>query len=226
MPARGVELSGLAAFYQQIKHRPRLTLSVLLGCALFLLLPANWRAETRALIAWDFAASLYISLFFRLAHSSSPEIIQDRAKAQDDGAVLTLILSLLAAIMCFVAIAFELAGAKSAEGNNKLYHLMLVAGTIPIAWTFIHTMFALHYAHEYYDEDLDGDNGLEFPGNAAPNYWDFIYFSFIIGTSGQTADVSVTSQSLRKLATIHCVLAFFFNITMLGLTINVASSLL
>jgi uncharacterized membrane protein len=87
-------------------------------------------------------------------------------------------------------------------------------------------MFALHYAHDFYMTDQHGTHGgLEFPGEPAPDYADFLYFACIIGTSAQTADVSFTSRKMRRNGIVHCVLAFFFNTTLLALTINIASGL-
>ena len=129
-------------------------------------------------------------------------------------------------VACFIAIATELSVIKTLSGADKLYHAIFVGLTIPMAWLFIHAMFALHYAHEYFDAEDSKGSGLIFPGDAPHSYWDFLYFSFILGTSAQTADVSISCPSLRKLALAHCILSFFFNITTLGLTINVASSLL
>ena len=213
-------------FVQQLRYRPRLLISIGLGVAIYLALPTSLRVPTRALIGWDIATVCYLVMFFRLAMRSAPDKIRERAKLQDDGAVMTLIFSTAAASMCFVAIAFELAGLKDAAPGDKAYHLILVACTLPTAWMFIHSMFALHYAHEYYDA-LDGKgHGLEFPGHTRPTYWDFMYFSYIIGTSGQTADVGISGASMRRIATAHCVFAFFFNLGMLGLSVNVASSLL
>lgn len=88
-------------------------------------------------------------------------------------------------------------------------------------------MFALHYAHDYYlAEDGGMPSGLDFPGGHAPDYGDFLYLACVIGTSGQTADVSFTSRAMRRIGTVHCVLAFVFNTTILALTINIASGLL
>ncbi len=220
--------------YQFFRHfylRPRLLFSILAGLLFYYLLPHGWRTETRALMGWNLGTLIYLVLFIYLAEISNVEKIKKRAALQDDGAALALILSSFAAIMCFVAIAFELANLKEVTGSNRAYHLALVIITIPLNWAFIHSIFAIHYAHEFYDaidgEGADGvESGLDFPGDAPPTYWDFIYFSYIIGTSGQTADVAITCPSIRKIATIHCVFSFFFNLTTLGLSINVASSLL
>ena len=99
----------------------------------------------------------------------------------------------------------------------------LAAATIMLSWTFIHTIFALHYAHEFYDADING--GLAFPGGAAePDYWDFVYFSFVIGMTSQVSDVGVTNQQLRRLVAAHGVVSFVFNATLLALTVNIAAS--
>ena len=214
------------AYLKSFYLRPHLLFSVLAGILFYALLPYDWRVETRALMGWNLGIIIYLGLFFYLAKTWNVEKIKKRAAAQDDGAILALILSSFAAIMCFVAIAFELANLKGITGANRNFHLALVALTIPLNWAFIHSIFAVHYAHEFYDAPDAGGQGLDFPGHSPPTYWDFIYFSYIIGTSGQTADVAITCPSIRKIATLHCVFAFFFNITTLGLCINVASSLL
>lgn len=220
------EKSRLKTFVHAIKARPRLLVSVLIGIAVFYFAPRSWRPETSGLVAWDIAVFIYLAMVFRLAQNSGPERIRLRARLQDDGALTTLTFSCFAAAACFVAIASELSAVKGMTGQNKLFHATLVGSTIPMAWLFIHSMFALHYAHEYYAADDPKGRGLIFPGGQPLSYWDFFYFSFIIGTSGQTADVAVSGPSLRKITLVHCVLSFFFNITMLGLTINVASTLL
>jgi len=212
--------------YHAICARPRLVSTTFLGAAIFFATPIHWRLETRGIVAWDVAVFVYLALVCRIAQQSSAEKIRLRAAQQDDGALVTLVLSTLAALACFVAIALELSAVKSMVGQNRVYHALLVATTIPLAWSFIHSMFALHYAHEYYDAPDSRGRGLIFPNEGDRSYWDFLYFAFIIGTSGQTADVIISCDSIRKLALVHCVLAFFFNIAVLGLTVNVASSLL
>jgi len=217
--------SRLKMFVHAFIVRPRLLGSALIGVAFFFCAPPAWRLETRGLLAWDLAVFIYLVLVVRLAQTSGPERIRQHAQLQDNGAVTTLAFSCVAAAACYVAVAFELSAMKGMSGQNKVLHALLVGATIPMAWLFIHSMFAIHYAHDYYDAEDSKGQGLIFPGDQPLSYWDFLYFSFIIGTSGQTADVAISCPSLRKTTLVHCVLSFFFNITMLGLTINVASSL-
>ncbi len=121
----------------------------------------------------------------------------------------------------------ELANAK-AQNDTSNARIIITGITVVLSWMFMQIMFALHYAHEYYNSSLKtNDGGLEFPGdNPEPDYWDFVYFSFIIGTAAQTADINITSKVFRRLVTLHCVIVFFFNITILALTVNVGASLL
>ena len=91
----------------------------------------------------------------------------------------------------------------------------------------MHTIFSFHYAHEYYDERSDGIiGGLKFPGDTKPDYWDFLYFSLVIGMTSQVSDVAVTSKVIRRMVAIHGVLSFFFNVTVLALTVNIVSNLI
>ena len=76
-------------------------------------------------------------------------------------------------------------------------YVALAIGTVVLSWTFIHTIFALHYAHEFYGAGAH-KNGLRFPGDGQPDYWDFIYFSFVIGMTFQVSDVAVTHKSVRR----------------------------
>ena len=152
--------------------------------------------------------------------------MQGRARAQDDGQIVILVIVIFAAVASLSAIIAELAVAKDLKGTLRYAHVALAVITILSSWTFTHMMFAMHYAHDYYiaiSEKQAG--GLLFPSEDNPEYGDFLYFSFIIGTSGQTADVSFSSKPMRRIGLIHCVLAFLFNTTVLALTINIAASL-
>jgi uncharacterized membrane protein len=89
-----------------------------------------------------------------------------------------------------------------------------------------HVCIAL-YSRIYNKRAKIKDVGLEFPDeNLETDYWDFIYFSFIIGTAAQTADINITSKTFRRLVTLHCVIVFFFNMTILALTVKIGASLL
>ena len=143
----------------------------------------------------------------------------------DDGKYVVLTLVVLSAIMCLGAIVAVLAVAKGMHGSEKIYYISLAAVSVLTSWAFTHVMFALHYAHDFYSAEIRHEAvGLVFPGTPHPDYIDFLYLACVIGTSGQTADVSFTSQPMRRTGLLHCVLAFFFNTTLLALTVNIGAS--
>jgi uncharacterized membrane protein len=86
--------------------------------------------------------------------------------------------------------------------------------------------FAYRYAHEYYaDTDAGPEGGLNFPGEDAPDYLDFIYFSFVLGMTFQVSDVNITGRKMRRLATLQGLIGYMFNTVVLALTINIAAGI-
>ena len=180
-----------------------------------------------------------LALFHRYRrHHDRPRISADPSggaqKSTDEGKFLILLLTSLAAIASIGAIVAQLAVAQNLTGAEKGFHVGLAAVTIVSAWLFIHLVFAFHYAHEYFDEfaaepgkpaALRG--GLVFPGTEEPDYYDFLYFSYVIG-------VACADRRCRHLLARRCgarrsfiaFLAFFFNSAVLALTINIAAGLM
>ena len=208
--------------------RPRLLTSVAMGLLTGLLLPEGiaHQTVTRAIIGWNVGAILYLLLAMRMMFWSTHERMRSRALQHDEGNTVVLLLVMMAALVCIGAIVAELAVVKDLKGELRYAHIALAGLTIATSWAFTQSMFALHYAHDYYVCAVRGEHGgLDFPGGHPPDYGDFLYFACVIGTSGQTADVSFTSRRTRRTGTAHCVLAFFFNTTLVALTINIASGL-
>ena len=213
--------------WHQIRVRPRLAVSTAVGIAAYFVHGGADRAQ-RALWAWDTGALLYLVLawIMMLTSRESVEKLKWRARIQDDGALAVLALTLTATVASFAAIVLELVHVQQHAGDATPARV-LAGVTIFLSWCFVHTAFALHYAHEYYVErGPGGEPGLEFPGGGTPVYLDFLYFSFVIGTTSQTADVSIVSREMRRLALLHGIAAFVFNTTLLALTINIAAGLL
>jgi uncharacterized membrane protein len=198
--------------------RPRFFISVVLGLVALAFLPATFRVATRLLIAWDTTVALYLTLAFTTVITTGVARIRRNAALQDDGRFTILILTAVAAFATFGAIFSELDSA-----HRGPLELTLATITIVLSWAAIHTTFALHYAHEYYHGTKPG--GLAFPGNdEAPDYWDFVYFSFVIGMTAQVSDVGITDKLIRRTATAHGVASFVFNTALLALMVNIAAS--
>ncbi|HET7910861.1 MAG TPA: DUF1345 domain-containing protein [Pseudolabrys sp.] len=203
----------------------RLLISVAVGLAVTLALAStDWRLATRLLAGWDVGVGLYLIFAHLLMSRATVSEIRRRAAIQDEGAAALLVLSPAAAIASLAAIVSELGNAQLREGWADL---ALGMGTILLSWLFLHTVFALHYAHEYYGQGSDDQvGGLKFPGSRDPDYWDFVYFSLVIAMTSQVSDVAITSKAIRRVATTHGVLSFFFNLTVLALTVNMVSNLI
>ena len=215
--------------FRFIKHHPRLFVSIFIGILVFLFLPDSLALHTitRLIVAWNAMAWLYLILASLMIKSTSHAQMKLRAKKQNEGKYVVLTMVIIAAIVSLGAIVLELGIVKEISGFIRSAHIALTILTILSSWTFTQTMFALHYAHDFYSAiDKGKEGGLSFPNQELPDYMDFLYFSCVIGTSGQTADVSFTSQSMRKIGLIHSVLAFFFNTSLVALMINIASGLI
>ncbi len=203
----------------------RLLISVVVGLAVMLaLFGTGWRPATKILAGWDVGVGLYLALTYPLMARASVSRIRRRAAEQDEGAFALLLLTAAAASASLVAVIVEVGGTQNGGGWGGLAFGM---GTILLSWLFMHTMFALHYAHEYYGEGRDAMiGGLEFPGGQDPDHWDFLYFSFVIAMTSQVSDVQITSKAIRRLVNVHGVLSFFFNVVLLALTINMVSGVI
>jgi len=221
------------AWLRNLYGRLTLIACFAVGAVCYFLLPTDWRFSLRLLCAWNLAAWLYIVLLVHAMSTASEASIRRRAEELDEGRFAALALSILAACTAMAALISQLGAARDAAGLAKGLHFGLAGLTIVTAWTFIHLVFAHHYAHEFYiQRDSEAElvkedrGGLRFPGNQRPTFLDFAYFSFVIGVACQTADVSITSRPMRELNLIHAILAFIFNTAILALTINIAASLL
>jgi uncharacterized membrane protein len=157
--------------------------------------------------------------------SADHEKLRQVAVAQAGAAVTVLGIAIVAAIASLAGIAAELAQAKVPGARYALPHLMFAIATVAGSWALVPTLFALTYASQYYE--VAHGHGLKFPEASAtfkPDYGDFLYFAFTIAVASQTADVSVTSQPMRRLVLLHSVMSFVFNAAVLAFTINVAAS--
>jgi uncharacterized membrane protein len=206
-----------------VRARPRLFFAALLGAVIGLVLPHEWRLATRLLVTWDVGVGLYLVLALTAMANADAARIRRRAALLDEDRTVFLILTAAAALASLGAIVAELGDKETAHAPANL---ALAVVTIALSWGFTHTIFALHYAHEFHTENRYEDGGLAFPGKEQPDYWDFMYFSLVIGMTSQVSDVAVTAKGLRRLVAVHGVISFFFNATLLALTVNIAASAL
>jgi uncharacterized membrane protein len=157
----------------------------------------------------------------RMFHRATAEHMARHAHCQDTGRRATLWVAVALSIVVMVALSTEMHAAK----GGGVASMGMAALSIVLSWLFMNSMYALHYAHGYYGDFGQQHEGLDFPGTKQPDYWDFLYFAFVIGMCFQVSDVQITSHTLRRTALLHSVVAFFFNVFIIAISVNIAAGL-
>jgi len=188
----------------------------------------SWSATTRAIAGWDFGALVFLALSIQLFLARKPAQMAAEAETQEEGQWTIFWVMLLGTIFSFVALSGEFSGLKDLPKVERNFHVALVAATLLLSWLLAHMVFTFRYAHEWYDLDDDGKprQGLVFPSDDQPDYFDFLYFSIVLGMTFQVSDVQISSRRLRRLALLHGLVSFLFNTVIVALTVNIAAGLL
>ncbi|MBI3368397.1 MAG: DUF1345 domain-containing protein [Burkholderiales bacterium] len=211
-----------------LRARPQLLLACALGALAFAAAPDKvvHQLGSRFLLAWNAGALLYLLLAGAAMFGADTDRMKQRALRHEEGRSVVLVLVVMTACAVLYAIAVDLVAARSLSGTARAGHVAMAVLTLLTSWLFTQTMFAFQYAHDFYlARQRERADPLSFPGTVDPAYTDFMYFACVIGTSAQTADVAFNGAGLRGIGLLHCVLAFFFNTTVLALTINIAAGL-
>lgn len=204
-------------------HQPRFHLCA----ALFILLVAAFVATgagwVRAIVfAFAVAATVFLAAIARMFARSEAASIRSRARDEDQGRWGILWTGVSVSAVVLIALGMELHAGKS----GGVFEIALAAICLLLSWFFMNTMFAVHYAHAYYGDDAQKRRrgGLLFPGrDKDPDYWDFTYFAMVVGMTCQVSDVQVTDRRLRRITLVHGVIAFFFNVIIIALSVNVVA---
>lgn len=212
-------------------HR-RMAGGALCGLVSFALLPATITPLTRAILAWDIGCTAFLVLVATMFSRERMSDMAADAAAQEEGEWTVFWLAVIAAVASVAALVGDYASTATMPAAVRGIQIALVGLTLMLSWLMMHTLFALRYAHGYYTRkpgDPSGQNfhgGLSFPGDEPPDYWDFFYFSLVLGMACQVADVGCTSRQMRRLAAAHGFVSFVFNAVILALSVNFGASLL
>ncbi len=203
-----------------------LVASVMLAAAL----PGSLPGGTRALIVWNVAIVVFLGQIVAMAIGKTPEQVRDRVRRDRHGQMRVLSGVILAALSSLTGVALILGEMERHQPGFRT-QINLCVATVFSSWLLLQTMWALFYAREYWQADgRNGDEaivgGLEFPGEGAPDYWDFVYFSFTLGICYGTSDVQIRSRTLRRMALAQVVLSYSFSTILVALVINAISTLL
>lgn len=206
-------------------HRMLIGLGAAVLAGLIVRTHALW---TAALAVYDAFAFVILGLICVTIALTPYQQIRAVAQRQDVGRTVIFIFVVIVACAALFAVAFIIRHAKPEQ--HLTIHLLLALATVVLSWLLMHAVFGLRYAHNFYgNSETDSKKhagGLQFPGEASPDYRDFAYFSYVIGMTCQVSDVTVTTREMRRLVLLHGVLSFGFNTVILALTINTVSSLL
>lgn len=185
-------------------------------------LSAALRPAEAVIASFDLAVLAFIASCVSLWRGGNAQVMRRQAKRDDAGQVLLLFLSGVISTVVLAALSLLILD----KGHLAVRGIVLLVVTLLSSWTFTNLIFAFHYARLYYSPHLEGDHeGLEFPGTGTPDFSDFVNFAFVIGMTCQTADIAITKNSMRRVATFHGLFAFAFNLGILALTVNVLAGL-
>ena len=219
-----MKVSRWTQYWHQIGATHRLIIVALTGLGSYFVIPADQSPIIRLSLSWVIAGGLYLMLTYIMMYFSTQENMLGLSKREDDGAAMILFIIVLASVASLVTIVIILSGIKALPTNLAIRHVGLVLATYIISWLYVHTAFALHYAHVYYQElEKTKEAPLLFASKLRPTYVDFLYFSMVIGMTCQTADVNIASSRIRFVVMLQGMTAFVFNASLLALAINLIS---
>jgi uncharacterized membrane protein len=198
--------------------------------ATFLLLYHHGLAM-RGVAAWDVFCLVSVTLSWGVISFHDPYEARRTARLQDSSRTFIFVLVVGAATASLFAVGLLLGSARQLPPATLHLHIVLSLAAIILSWGVIHTLFALRYAHYFYEDarevarhEIEG--GMQFPGEANPDYLDFAYFSFVIGMTAQVSDVQITSRRVRRVALVHGLISFLFNTAILAVFVNIVAGLL
>jgi uncharacterized membrane protein len=206
-----------------ISHPLFVSFLLVMACGMALLSPVLGVGQA-ALLSFDAGAVAFIAAAIVRLHAATPSMLRQNAARNDAGRLLALAVSAILLMVILVAVALEL-GTRQEVSSPRI---ALAVGTLLVGWTFGNLAFALHYTHVFYDQVCGGGDrgGLVYPGTDEPDFWDFCYFSFVLGMTFQVSDVQIVDRRVRRIATMHGIFAFLFNIGVVALTVNIVGTAL
>ena len=217
-----------AALARHLYAQWRFLAALAVGVAVALVVPLE-DAVPRVLAGWNAGGLVYLVLVGIKMWQAEVEGIKREASIERESRIVVLVVVIFGSIFTMLALFVQLMALKSEQGIDRTLSIGLSVFTIILSWLLIHTVFAVYYAHEFHSEAKGGSRGqgggLKFPDDSTPDYLDFLYFSFVVGTTAQTSDVEVCSRAMRRVVMLHGILSFFFNTAVIALAVNLAAQL-
>ncbi|MEO6134584.1 MAG: DUF1345 domain-containing protein [Ginsengibacter sp.] len=220
--------SNQTPFFEKINSYVKLLISLSIGVIVYFLFTIKeMNPLTHFMLGWNTFSLCMIVLSLITFSITKAQQIRTQAKKQDPNRSVIFAIIIVATLASFLAVLLLILSKKDSPQHSAWETPVAIAGML-LSWFLIHTIFTLRYAHIYYSNHQTKSNthagGLEFPDDEKPEYFDFAYFSFVLGMTFQVSDVQITSKRLRKLALLHGLLSFIFNTIMIALTINLIAN--
>jgi len=217
---RGVDLP-IRVFHGHVRFWAALTL----GIASYFFLPPQLTFITRTLISWDFGATLFLLLIYLWMRHLTAEQIRSHYAEEDPSGPIILVMVVAAALLSLLAVIEPLSTLRHLQDRQRVWQFALVALTLIDSWMLVPAMFTMRYADMFYSAPPQ-ERPLLFPRTEMPTFWDFAYFSFTIAAACQTADVSTTHASIRRVLIAHEIISFAFNVAIIGFAINISAGVI
>jgi uncharacterized membrane protein len=225
-PATVAKAAGRSTWNMLVWNHTKLWVATLVGLVVAVTLPSRWMGISRVLTGWNAAMFVLVPLTYIRMRRLDARQLRNFYQEEDPTAPVIVVVVVAAALLSVAAIVALLATLRHVAPAERVAHLVLASMTILYSWLLVHTMFTLHYADLYYSVAEGEQPPLAFPQTSQPLFWDFVYFSFTIGVACQTADVATTQTGIRRTVTVHAIIAFVFNLFILGFAINVSAGLI
>jgi uncharacterized membrane protein len=226
------EPAASSSLLHRLSHLPaavRLLTGVVLGVVAWALSPTHYHLLIRLIIGWDVFAMTSLALLWVSIYTADTDSIRATASSEDLSRLLSFVFVLVAAGASLLAVVLLLGNTHNLPPGKMALHIGLSGLAVATSWLLVHTVFTLRYAHMYYDAGPEGNDvgGLDFPGDEKePDYLDIAYFAFVVGMTAQTADVSISGRSIRRLTLLHGLISFAFNTALVALVINGVAGIL
>lgn len=180
--------------------------------------------EVAVLAGWDLAALIYLVWIWGTVWSMDARSTRAHAGWEDPSRAIADSMIIGAALASLAAVSLILVKAAGSRGGAKAFFLTMSVLSVVLAWMTVHTTFTLRYAHHYYGQNA---GGVDFhQGVDLARYSDFAYLAFTIGMTFQVSDTDLTTEVIRRTSLQHALISYLFGAVILGLIINVVSSLL
>lgn len=207
----------------------KVLLSLVLALLSYVVVPKSTLSPLMALMgAWIVFSLCYVTITWIVLFNRPIEEIKSTARRDDGSKTFVFVMVLVSSFASMLTVLLMMVSKDVNIHRHPLFLPLTISGML-LSWVMVHTIFTIHYAHIYYDDDtkkgIPVAGGLEFPGKEDPNYLDFAYFAFVVGCTFQVSDVQVTSKKIRRLVLVHGLISFALNTFVVALTINIMAGI-